>query len=445
VSWPGRLLLVVALALGLYARVQVGQGFTGYGQDSYFYLLDAEELRLHHTYGHLCRMPGYATFLAAVATVADEPARPEPPFFAAAKRAQWGIDLAAALLVFFIARRLGGHAAAWPALAIALANPMPLFATGTILTETLATALTAAALAPLVVGALPCSAARARRLLIAAAALIAIAALVRADAWVLAGCLLVAVALRPEPPATRAWTGFLAVAVLLALFAPWPLHNRARTGAAMPLGALCDNTGRALPRGGYLHWMATWLVDEAQLPSTTWAALSPWQPAPIGPYPVDAFDSDDERNQVAALLERRLHEGFSDDIDAAFDALAQARARRHPWHRWVALPVERAWRQWTHRLPATAALPWPAVTGRVRPYLAAIGWGIDLAALAGLALLLADRRWRAAGLVALVALAGRSAALAVSGLVEARYLVELAPLEAVLAGVAVAAVVRLLR
>jgi hypothetical protein len=101
------------------------------------------------------------------------------------------------------------------------------------------------------------------------------------------------------------------------------------------------------------------------------AYLSSWK-LPAGPIalndlPAYAFDSPEERNRVASLLERYNRErGMALQTDMGFANLARERTQRHPVRSYAWIPIERAAAMWF--TPRIALLPysgtiWPLSDG----------------------------------------------------------------------------------
>jgi 4-amino-4-deoxy-L-arabinose transferase-like glycosyltransferase len=460
------LLLVQILAWGWQVRARIADGWRYTGADGYVYMDAATELAQNHSYGarrpawvrdqpkvaplSYCRPPGYPLFIVAVA-------RPPLPdyatFFARIQPVQAAIDLATCLLVFALAYRLGGLAAAYPALLLAAFSPFLALYAGSILTETLASFLTTAALTALVFlvtgrgrggGAL--------LLAIGAGVATGLLSLVRADGLLLVPCLLLPLLGEGQPRRQRLLLTAASLLALTVVFAPWPLRNVYRFGAPHLGGHLCETTGAAVERIAVTDWMATWIEDEEALPTTLWCLLSPHCTPKVDDFPPAAFESPAERDRVAALLLLQYRERFSVPFDDGFRALAAERRHRQPLGDKLRLWLRRVKHLWvsSNDLPIRGVrqLPWPQVMERLQPRLQRLFLvtdGLAISGLLGLLLLPRWRRHRLAGLVAGVALLGRTGYLALAGYVESRYILELLPLTLALGGVALTIVIDLLR
>ena len=450
--------MIAALGAGYGIRARIADGWTFMGADSFAYMGAAMELWESHRYAfrqppwHASRpavaplgygrLPGYPIVLAALVHASGAS---YDTYAARAKSLQRILDLGTCLLVFLIARRLGGRWAAWPAFLLAVVHPSLVLHSAAVLTETLATFLGTATLAlagysldrTLAPG-------RARAALIAAGAMAGLGALVRNDAILLLPCLVVPVLVR----AARPRTVLMAFAAFALVFAAWPIRNLVRFGKPHALGSLTDVRGREMPRAAFYDWFATWVVREEQWPATMYCLMRPECVATVTSYPREAFDSAAERALVARLFELRRREGFSARVDDGFRVLARHRTLSHPVRTLVVLPAKRAFHQWVNpddQPLRSAGVPWPTVMSVVTPCLKGLSIFTTVAGLAGLAALGLLRRFRdlrPAALMAALAIGVRTAFLAYLGLVDRRYLLEILPVVLVLAGVALGLVLR---
>ena len=89
------------------------------------------------------------------------------------------------------------------------------------------------------------------------------------------------------------------------MLVPWTIRNRRVFHVFQPLApAHAEMPGEFVPRG-YLLWVRTWLDDERYVGPALWAM--DMRPMRISDFPDSAFDSDDERQRVAALLNKYNH------------------------------------------------------------------------------------------------------------------------------------------
>ena len=486
----GALFLLCALYLALHTRKQIGQNWSFAGADTFNYIAGASELRgagryamppptfyplterrrpVPPAYG---RPPGYSAFLALVA----RPEHPEPDYErigTAAKDAQHVVDLLTCALVFFVAHTLAGPIAAAVAVTFAALSPFLWLYANSILTECLSTLLTTLAVALWVFALRPQVPPRRAGVLFFLGGLAAgLNMLVRIDGVFLLPCLLaplVLVRARPAPDtetdtaastatdttpaaARRDLTGLrlcaLALAGFLLAYGPWLARNYARFGQLHALGGQTDVAGREMRHTAFFLWFATWVVDEEQTPDTLYCFTKPRCVSLLDSYPPEAFDSPAERAEVGRLftLRARNHNAYTPEIDAGSRRLALSRLRRHPIRTLIVLPLQRALHTWTSAndrpLQGTDVLPWPQVMERVVPRLPGLSIATLLGGLIGILCLALLPRYRgarpAAALLTLVVLV-RTAALALIGFTDSRYLIELHPILYALGGVLLAA------
>jgi 4-amino-4-deoxy-L-arabinose transferase-like glycosyltransferase len=461
------LLLVGVIAAGGWLRVHLGKGWTYGGADTWTYVGAAVELRARGTYAvrmpkwvrnapkepapSYCRLPLYPIFIAAVSRPKAEN---DPVFLAQVKRAQVGLDLVTCLLVFLLARALAGRLAAWPAVLLVAASPLMAVNTACIMSETLTAALTTGTVLLLAL-ALDAKASPRRTLLLQAGAglLVALVMLTRPEGAVLALALFVPLAARERPWRRRLREVGVALAVCAVAFSPWPVRNLARFGEAHPFATQCGLDAKPLPRLRFLRWFATWLTHEEQLPKTLWCFYRSNCNPDLKQYPPQAFGSDYERRVVGKIFLTRSIEGDSARVDRAFHNLALYRLVTAPFRTLVKVPAQRAYYLWfnSQEQPLRAAerdAPLPATVSAVRPYLDIVARGQALLAVLGVAVLLFHRGWsgrRRLALLVLVVIGGRTAFLALTGLVEGRYIVPAMPVALAVAGVAVAVALKAFR
>jgi hypothetical protein len=172
------------------------------------------------------------------------------------------------------------------------------------------------------------------------------------------------------------------------LLVPWTIRNHRVFGVFQPLSpAHGEMPGEFVPRG-YLMWLRTWLDDGRYIGPVLWNLDT--TPINIDAFPKRAFDSNEERARVDALLRKYNHPGdlfegvgtggsFADEqasqddseedngdeegeedstepeqsdvemtpeIDAAFAQIARERISRRPVRYYIKLPVLRASSLW---------------------------------------------------------------------------------------------------
>ncbi|MFZ0640342.1 MAG: glycosyltransferase family 39 protein [Candidatus Acidiferrales bacterium] len=321
--------------------------------------------------GHLSpvdmRTPGYVAFLAAIYSVFGESAR-------AVMVAQAGVDILTCLVVAAIAAVLAPKASrprvALAALWLAAICPFTANYTAVVLTETLATFLTALALLVLI------EALRDER---SGPALGAAPAGTR---WLLGGIVVgFGTLVRPEAPLILAGVG----AVLVFLWwrpANWPKLARAAilmaVGLMLPLLPWAARNWRVLhkvqflaPRyselageftpHGFFSWEKTWLWRFRDVFLVSWNLNG--AEIQLQDLPASAFDSAVERERVANLLEQYNDTmDMTPELDQQFAEIAWERTERHPLRTYVRVPFLRAVSMWftprVEMLPLSGKL-WP--------------------------------------------------------------------------------------
>ena len=103
-------------------------------------------------------------------------------------------------------------------------------------------------------------------------------------------------------------SGYLAAVFSVAfclILVPWTIRNRRVFHVFQPLSpAHGEMPGEFVPRG-YLMWLRTWLDDERYIGPVLWSLDT--SPIKIDDFPDHAFDTEQERDRVAALLNKYNH------------------------------------------------------------------------------------------------------------------------------------------
>lgn len=314
--------------------------------DSKVYIQIARNVLEQHVYSHateppfgpsLIRLPGYPLFLAGIYTVFGHGDN------TAVRIAQALIDTAScgliALLAFYwepdekLKRR-----SAVAALALAAACPFSTIYVATILTET-STIFSAVAMcltATFAFRALDLR--RAVLWWIATGIISGLAVLFRPDSGLFAaaiGIALVATLLkRPSnaqelQPSKDGWLVFSRTVLFGAIFSlafclvlvPWTIRNYRVFHLFQPLApAHAEMPGEFVPRG-YLTWLRTWIDDGRYIGPVLWALDD--APIKISDIPDRAFDSAEEKQRVAALLDKYNHPPDAQPPESS-DAQSQA-------------------------------------------------------------------------------------------------------------------------
>ena len=261
---------------------------------------------------------------------------------------------------------------------------------------------------------------------------------------------------------------------------PWTIRNYRVFHLFQPLAPTHgEMPGEFVPRG-YLLWLRTWLDDSRYISPVLWAEDT--RPIQITAFPASAFDSNEERERVAALLEKynspssvssvssvaeedtedeededeasetepeepeEFDVEMTPEIDAGFAQLGQERRARAPFRYYVVLPLKRAETLWCdthsqyypfngellplkdldHKIHQQYWLPLFAVLTAVYSLLGVVG--------AGLLWLSRDRDARIWVLLATFVILVRLGFFATLENPEPRYTVELFPFLIILAG-----------
>lgn len=143
--------------------------------------------------------------------------------------------------------------------------------------------------------------------------------------------------------------------------APWAIRNAVTLHEVQFLAPRNSNLpGELVPRG-LMAWEKTWLYRARD------CYLVPWklneEPIDVEQIPARAFDSPEEKQRVAAILEP-----YNEDLtltmeeDDAFGQIARERAARHPLRTYLWVPAARAMAMWF--TPRIELLP---ISGNVFP------------------------------------------------------------------------------
>jgi hypothetical protein len=153
---------------------------------------------------------------------------------------------------------------------------------------------------------------------------------------------------------------FSGLACILPL-APWAVRNEATLHEIQILAPKNSNLPGELVPSGFMAWEKTWLFRVKD------CYVAPWklngEAIDVKQLPARAFDSAEERQRVAMILERYNEElTLTKDEDEAFAGLARERTARHPLRTYLWLPVLRAVTLWF--APRIELLP---ISGTVFP------------------------------------------------------------------------------
>jgi len=145
--------------------------------------------------------------------------------------------------------------------------------------------------------------------------------------------------------------------------APWAARNAVTLHEVQFLAPKNLNLSGEFVPYGFMAWEKTWLFRLKD------CYLVPWKldgdVINLEDIPARAFDTQDEKDRVAALLEQYNNDvTISPEEDAAFGQLARERTARHPLRTYVWLPVARAFTMWF--TPRIELLPFSAQVFPVR-------------------------------------------------------------------------------
>jgi len=299
------------------------------------------------------RVPGYPAFLAAVyVALGSSPL--------AVRLVQAVLDLLTCVLIAALAARLApvesrkriAAAGLW----LAALCPFTANYTAALITETLATLLTSAAVlafAAACVGTESLDLSLHRRSVgisfwAAGALLVGLGTLVRPETPLLLVAVALLLAWRWRHP--RNWKRLVSTGVVMAFWfvlplLPWAARNWVTLGEVQFLAPRYTNLPQEYVPRGFLAWTNTWLVRMRDVYGVFWKLEE--EPIQIDDVPASAFDSPEERARVAALLERYNKElEVTPAWDAEFAALARERTSRHPLRTYVWIPLRRVATMW---------------------------------------------------------------------------------------------------
>ncbi len=351
--WRVWLTYLVLLLVGLGFRFFVALRLPNDApDDGRVYAQIARNVLEQHVYSHdneppyvpsLIRLPGYPLFLAAVYSVFGHGNN------TAVRVAQAFVDSGTCVLMAFVAFQWmpseeRKHTAAIATLTLATVCPFTAIYIATILTEVPTSFLAVAMVLAATVALKSANGRRALTLWAVAGLIAGIAVLFRPDSGLFAAAIgttivISAIAcgkdaldnkvegrirqvLRSVPPAAMFSLAFCLVLV------PWTIRNRRVFHLFQPLApAHGEMPGEFVPRG-YLLWLRTWLDDGRYIGPVLWSLDT--SPLKIDTFPDKAFDSEQERDRVAVLLEKYNHPPEQPEPDSQPDSQPQTRAEISP-------------------------------------------------------------------------------------------------------------------
>lgn len=159
---------------------------------------------------------------------------------------------------------------------------------------------------------------------------------------------------------------FLRVAIISGItcvlpLAPWAIRNAITLHEVQLLAPKNSNLPGELVPIGFMAWEKTWLYRLSDVYAVSWKLND--EPIEVEQIPARAFDSEDEKQRVAAILEPYNDEvTFTAEEDAAFAQLARERKARHPIRTHLLYPLARVFTIWF--TPRIELIP---VSGHVFP------------------------------------------------------------------------------
>jgi hypothetical protein len=180
---------------------------------------------------------------------------------------------------------------------------------------------------------------------------------------------------------------------------PWTVRNAITLHEFQPLAPKYSNLPGELIPYGFMSWEKTWLYRFRDVYLSSWKLDD--EAIHIDDLPAYAFDSPEEKDRVAAILEPYNNDlTLTADEDEAFGRVARERTSRHPLRTYVWLPLARAGVMWF--TPRIELIP---VSGTVFPLVQSwqddkvdqgvtVGFFLLNIAYVGLAIFGAIRLWR---------------------------------------------------
>ncbi|HLW84777.1 MAG TPA: glycosyltransferase family 39 protein [Candidatus Sulfotelmatobacter sp.] len=174
----------------------------------------------------------------------------------------------------------------------------------------------------------------------------------------------------------------LRTGLLLALGAvipliPWTVRNLHTFHRFQPLAPRYANDSDEPVMLGFNRWVKTWMADYVSVEEIYWNV--PGDPIDLSRLPRRTFDSEQQRQETAALVADYNHDrDITPELDARFAALAASRIKAKPFRYYVWLPAARIADMWLR--PRTELLPpdprWWEFNDEWRPAAAALGLGV---------------------------------------------------------------------
>jgi hypothetical protein len=169
------------------------------------------------------------------------------------------------------------------------------------------------------------------------------------------------VAWRRSQPGKGLRAAVLSLAACLFMLLPWTIRNAVTLQEFQPLTPRYSTMPGELVPAGFMNWERTWLYRFREVFLVSWKLND--DTIQIDDIPARAFDSPEERQHVAAILERYNNDSnLTPQEDQQFAEIAQARTARRPLRTYLCVPLQRIVTLWF--TPRVEQLP---VSGSVFP------------------------------------------------------------------------------
>ena len=160
-------------------------------------------------------------------------------------------------------------------------------------------------------------------------------------AWIVIGIVLISQHEAKRWIVTVVRMGLVAIIPLV----PWAIRNAVTLHEFQLLAPRYSNLPGELVPYGFMSWEKTWLFRFRDVYLVSWKLND--EPIRIEDIPARAFDTDEEKARVAAILEPYNNDlTLTYEEDAAFGLLAREHTARYPLRTYVWLPAARAVTMW---------------------------------------------------------------------------------------------------
>ncbi|HEU0367866.1 MAG TPA: hypothetical protein VFR42_01570, partial [Candidatus Acidoferrum sp.] len=141
------------------------------------------------------------------------------------------------------------------------------------------------------------------------------------------------------------WAAGLACVACFLVLLPWTVRNAVTLHEVQPLTPRYTTLPGERAPVGFMSWEKTWLYRFREVFLVSWKMND--ETIQIDDIPARAFDSPEERQHVAAILEQYNQDSnLTAEQDAQFASIAQGRTERHPLRTYVWIPLQRVVTLW---------------------------------------------------------------------------------------------------